>query len=65
MCVCERACIIHQGTTPMMLLGGGVFLDACQIFSPTSPAGTSLSPWMVDAVLGTETFELAFGLSPI
>lgn len=53
--------LIHQGTS-MMLLGGGVFVDGCQIFSPILPAGTSLSPWQ--GAYRVWHSVLALGLSP-
>lgn len=52
-----------SGDNIMMLLGGGVFVDVSRIFFPTSSAGISLSPWQVDARLGTETWLFDFHLN--
>ncbi len=67
-CVCVWVCmgVLVGANTPgdnIMMLLGGVFVDVCWIFFPTPSAGISLSPWQVDARLGTKTWLFDFHLN--
>lgn len=60
--VCVWANTSRDTVESMMLLGGGVVVDTCQIFSSSSPVGTSLSLWRGGCRVGHSS--LAVGLSP-